>query len=50
MDTEIRYLTQQRDLAESRVKEMQRSTSDNQVLRRWVSGVPLTIEYGVKSK
>ncbi|WOH04307.1 hypothetical protein DCAR_0623716 [Daucus carota subsp. sativus] len=37
MDSDIRDLTRERDLAQSRLQEMLESTSDNQVSETWVS-------------
>lgn len=41
MDMEIKELTQQRDLAQSRIQEMLQSTSDHRVSKTWVGGVVL---------
>lgn len=41
MDTEIRDLTRQRDLAQSRLQEMLQSSSDNQVSKTSVGKVIL---------
>lgn len=39
MDSDIRDLTRERDLAQSRLQEMLESTSDNQVSETWVGEV-----------